>query len=270
LALNIDDDFLFLIKKASRSSGTDLTGYRNNYLRRRIDLRMRAVGIDNYATYTRLLDKNKNEITEFMNAITINVTEFMRDKTPFIFFRNEILPDLIERKKKSYSNTVRFWSAACSNGEEPYSIGICSKEVLPADWGISIYATDIDEDSLNRASKGIYREDQLKNLDPILIQKYFEPSGKDFKVRNINKLLIRFIKHDLTSEPPVSKHFDVVFCRNVMIYFNEDQKVKMLNDFYNSISEEGYLIIGKSENLPGEIREMFTPVSVRDKIFKKV
>jgi chemotaxis protein methyltransferase CheR len=90
---------------------------------------MRAVGIDNYATYTRLFDKNENEITEFMNAITINVTEFMRDKTPFIFFRNEILPDLIERKKKSYSNTVRIWSAACSNGEEPYSIGICSKEV---------------------------------------------------------------------------------------------------------------------------------------------
>jgi chemotaxis protein methyltransferase CheR len=269
VALNIEDDFSFLLRKASKSSGVSLTSYRDNYLRRRIDLRMKAVGIDNYAMYTRLLDKNKNEITEFMNAITINVTEFMRDKTPFAFFRNVILPGLMERKQKSQSNTVRFWSAACSNGEEPYSIGICSKEVLPADWSISIYATDIDEDSLNRASKGIYSKEQLKNLDPALIQKYFEPSGKDFKAKNINKLSIRFMKHDLTSEPPVSKHFDAVFCRNVMIYFNEDQKVKMLIDFYNSLSENGYLIIGKSETLPNEIREMFTPVNVKDKVYKK-
>jgi chemotaxis protein methyltransferase CheR len=269
LALKIDDEFHFLVQKASRSSGVALTSYRDNYLRRRIDLRMKAVGIDNYATYTRLLDKNKNEITEFLNAITINVTEFMRDKTPFTFFRSEILPDLMKRKRKSQSNSVRFWSAACSNGEEPYSIGICSKEVLPADWSISVYATDIDEDSLNRASKGVYSKEQLKNLDPTLIQKYFEPAGKDFKVRNIHKLLIRFMKHDLTSESPVSKHFDAVFCRNVMIYFNEKQKVKMLTDFYNSLSDGGYLIIGKSETLPDEIRELFTAVSIRDKIFKK-
>ena len=260
---------VFFYEKLLNHRVVALTSYRDNYLRRRIDLRMKAVGIDNYAMYTRLLDKNKNEITEFINAITINVTEFMRDKTPFAFFRNEILPDLMERKKKSQSNTVRFWSAACSNGEEPYSIGICSKEVLPADWSVSIYATDIDEDSLNRASKGIYSKEQLKNLDPALIQKYFEPSGKDFKVKNIHKLSIRFMKHDLTSEPPVSKHFDAVFCRNVMIYFNEKQKVKMLTDFYNALSDDGYLIIGKSETLPDEIRELFTAVSIRDKIFKK-
>jgi len=269
VALKLDDDFNFLIRKASKSSGVALTSYRDNYLKRRIDLRMKAVGIDNYATYTRLLDKNKTEVTEFLNSITINVTEFMRDKTPFLFFQKELLPDLIKRKKKSQSSFVRFWSAACSNGEEPYSIGICSKEILPADWSISIYATDIDEDSLDRASKGIYSKEQLKNLDSALAQKYFEPSGKDFKIKNIPKLLIRFMKHDLTSEPPISKHFDAVFCRNVMIYFNEGQKVKMLTDFYNSLSDDGYLIIGKSETLPDEVRELFTSVSVRDKIFKK-
>jgi chemotaxis protein methyltransferase CheR len=269
LALKVDEEFHFLVQKASKSSGVALTGYRDNYLRRRIDLRMKAVGIDNYATYTRLLDKNKNEITEFLNAITINVTEFMRDKTPFLVFQKDILPDLIEKKKKSHNNLVRFWSAACSNGEEPYSIGICSREVLPADWSISIYATDIDEDSLHRASKGIYNKEELKNVDSTLIQKYFEPSGKDFKIRNINKLSIRFMKHDLTSEPPVSKHFDAVFCRNVMIYFNEEQKIKMLTDFYNALSDDGYLIIGKSETLPDEIRELFSVVTIREKIFRK-
>jgi chemotaxis protein methyltransferase CheR len=270
LALKVDDEFHYLVQKASKSSGIALTGYRDIYLKRRIDLRMKAVGIDSYATYAKLLDKNKNEMTEFLNTITINVTEFMRDKTPFMFFRNEILPNLVERKKRSQNNLVRFWSAACSNGEEPYSVGICSREVLPSDWSISIYATDIDEDSLSRASKGIYSTEQLKNLDSSLIHKYFEPSGKDFKVKNIPKLSIRFVRHDLTNGLPISKHFDAVFCRNVMIYFNEEQKVKMLTDFYDSLSEGGYLIIGKSETLPEDIRALFAAVSVKEKIFKKI
>jgi chemotaxis protein methyltransferase CheR len=269
LTLKVDEEFQFLVQKASKSSGVALASYRDNYLRRRIDLRMKAVGIDNYTAYSRLLDKNKSEVTEFMNAITINVTEFMRDKTPFLLFQNEILPSLVERKKKSHNNLLRFWSAACSNGEEPYSMGICSKEVLPADWSISIYATDIDEDSLNRASKGIYTKDQLKNLDQGLIQKYFEPSEKDFKVRNIHNLSIRFMKHDLTRGLPVSRHFDAVFCRNVMIYFNDAQKVKMLTSFYDSLSDGGYLIIGKSETLPDEVRELFPVVSIKEKVFRK-
>ena len=111
MAVNIDDDFSFLLKKASQSSGVVLTGYRDSYLRRRIDLRMKAVGIDNYASYMRLLDKNKDEMSQFINAITVNVTEFMRDKPPFMFFRNEILPGIMAKKKGSHSNLVRFWSA---------------------------------------------------------------------------------------------------------------------------------------------------------------
>lgn len=270
MVVTIDDDFNFLVRKISKSSGIILAGYRDSYLRRRIDLRMKAVGADNYTTYTGLLDENQNEMKEVLNALTVNVTEFMRDKTPFMFFREEILPDIMERKKTSKSNLVRFWSAACSNGEEPYSIGICSKDVLPEDWSVSIYATDIDEKCLKYASQGIYSKEQIKNLDPSLIRKYFEPAGEGFKVRSIPKLLIRFQKHDLTSEPPISKHFDAVFCRNVMIYFNENQKIKMLTDFYNSLSDDGYLIIGKSETLPVEIRGLFTPVSVKEKVFKKV
>ncbi len=270
MVVNLDEDFNFLVRKISKSSGIVLTGYRDSYLRRRIDLRMKAVGADNYATYKGLLERNQNEIKEVINALTVNVTEFMRDKTPFLFFRKEILPEIMERKNKSRSNIVRFWSAACSYGEEPYSIGICSREVLPEDWSVSIYATDINEKCLKDASQGIYRKEQLKNLEPSIVRKYFEPFGEDFKVRNIPKLSIRFQKHDLTSEAPISKHFDTVFCRNVMIYFNENQKVKMLTDFYNSLSEGGYLVVGKSETLPAEIRELFTPVSVKEKIFKKV
>ena len=269
MVVTFDDNFNFLALKISKLSGITLAGYRDTYLRRRIDLRMKTLGINNYASYMGLLEKSPDELKEVINALTINVTEFMRDKTPFMYFREEILPDIMERKNKTKSNLVRFWSAACSNGEEPYSIGICSKEVLPKDWSISIYATDIDERCLKRASQGIYSKEQLKSLDPSIIQKYFELSGADFKIRNINKLSVRFMRHDLTSEPPISKHFDAVFCRNVMIYFNDKQKVKMLTDFYNSLSDGGYLIIGKSETLPVEVRELFTSIDVRDKVFMK-
>lgn len=270
MVINVDDDFNFLVRKISKSSGIVLTGYRDSYLKRRIDLRMKAAGVDNYAKYLGLLERDQSEMKEVINTLTVNVTEFMRDKTPFMFFREEILPDIMERKKQCKSNIVRFWSAACSYGEEPYSIAICSKEVLPDDWTVSIYATDIEEKCLKGASQGIYSREQLKNLDPSLVMKYFEPSGEDFKVKNIRKLSIRFQKHDLTSEAPISKHFDAVFCRNVMIYFNEGQKIKMLKDFYEALSDDGYLIIGKSETLPIEIRELFAPVSVKEKIFKKV
>jgi len=269
VAINVDDSFPFLVRKISKASGIVLNGYRDSYLRRRIDLRIKTLGLENYTMYLRFLENNPEEVEEAINAITVNVTEFMRDKTPFLFFREQILPEIMDKKKKAQSNMVRFWSAACSNGEEPYSIGICSKEVLPEDWSISIYATDIDINCLNKASKGVYSQEQLNNLDLAHIQKYFEPAGEAFKIKNIPKLLLRFKRHDLTSEPPISKFFDTVFCRNVMIYFNEKQKVKMLKDFYNSLSEGGYLIIGKSETLPPEIRELFIPVSIKEKVFKK-
>jgi len=263
-----EDEFQLLVRKISNSSGIILTGYRDSYLRRRIDLRMSALEIGSYYTYLRLLENKPEELKEAINAITVNVTEFMRDKTPFQFFQTEILPDIMERKKKVKSSLIRFWSAACSNGEEPYSIGICSRETLPENWSVSIYATDIDENCLMRASEGVYSKDQLKNLDPYMVQKYFVPCDQNFKIKYKN-VSVRFKKHDLTSEPPISKHFDAVFCRNVMIYFNEKQKVKMLTDFYEALSDGGYLIIGKSETLPPEIRKLFLPINVKEKIFQK-
>ena len=251
MVVSLDNDFNFLVRKISKSSGIVLTGYRDSYLKRRIDLRMKSVGVDNYASYLGLLERDQREMKEVINTLTVNVTEFMRDKTPFMFFREEILPDIMERKKQCKSNMVRFWSAACSYGEEPYSIGICSKEVLPDDWSISIYATDIEEKCLKGASEGIYSKEQLKNLDPSLVTKYFEPSGEDFKIKNIRKLSIRFQKHDLTSEPPISKHFDAVFCRNVMIYFDKPTQEKLVSKYHESLRPGGHLFIGHSESLMG-------------------
>lgn len=263
-------DFKLLMRTISKLSGITLSGYRESYLQRRIDLRMKIVRMDDYTEYKKLIEKDPEEFKMILNHLTVNVTEFMRDKTPFMYFQDKLLSDVMERKKNANSKLVRFWSAGCSNGEEPHSISICAREFFPADWNVSIYATDIDDNCLKHASEGLYCEKQLQNVDRKLISKYFDPLEGNFKKKKLQNLTIRFKKHDLTGDSPVSKHFDVVFCRNVMIYFNEEQKIKMFNNFYESLSHGGYLIIGKSETMPPEVRDLFKPVSLRNKIYAKV
>ncbi|MEM2727085.1 MAG: CheR family methyltransferase, partial [Archaeoglobaceae archaeon] len=143
--------------------------YRESYLKRRIDLRLRLLGFKDFLEYYKYLRSNESEIDEIINAIAINVTEFMRDRTPFDFFMKKILPEL-ERKK-----IIRFWSAGCAFGEEPYSIAICTLETTKSNF--SVYATDIDEDCIQKAIVGEYNEAQLRNLDEELIKKYFEKVG---------------------------------------------------------------------------------------------
>ena len=267
----MDLAFKSLVDHVSKESGIDLHKYRESYLRRRIDLRLKVLGLKDYGEYLRFLKKNGNEeIQKLVSTITINVTEFMRDKTPFQFLMNNILPEIASRKRRVKSNTIRFWSAGCSCGEEPYSIAICILEALGEGWLISIYATDIDDACLEMAKEGFYRPSQLKNLDKRLISKYFEKEDEGYRVKSFLKRYIRFKKHDLTTENPVSRYLDVIFCRNVMIYFSEQQKIKVVNDFYNALVGGGYLVIGKSETLPTGFKDKFESVNLREKIYRKI
>lgn len=267
----MDLAFKSLINYISKESGIDFKQYRENYLRRRIELRMKILGVKSLEEYMRILRNNgKKEIDKLVNTITINVTEFMRDRTPFEFFMQKVLPEIASRKRKVRSNIVRFWSAGCSCGEEPYSIAICALETLGKGWIISIYATDIDDACLEMAKEGFYKESQLKNLSRYLLNKYFEKEDDGYRIKSFLKRIVRFKKHDLTTEEPVSKYLDAVFCRNVMIYFSENQKNKVVSDFYDSLVDGGYLIIGKSETLPSEFKEKFECVNLREKVYKKV
>ncbi len=267
----MDLAFKTLINYVSREAKVDLSMYRESYLRRRVELRMKILGFQTFEQYLRYLRANgSEEIKKLLNTITINVTEFMRDKTPFEFFMKVILPEIAEKKKRVGSNILRFWSAGCSCGEEPYSIAICVLEALGKGWNISIYATDIDENCLQMAKEGFYRINQLKNLSKELINKYFEKEEDGYRIKGFIKRYVRFRKHDLTTEGPISKYFDTIFCRNVMIYFSERQKVKVVNDFYNALVDGGYLIIGKSETLPSGFKDKFQCVSLKEKVYRKV
>jgi chemotaxis protein methyltransferase CheR len=266
----IGDDFGFLVSKVSKLSGIDLSKYRESYIKRRIDFRMKIIGVESYSKYCKMLSTNQKELDSLINTITINVTEFMRDKTPFEFFLNKILPQIRDRKIRSNSRLLRVWSAGCSYGEEPYSIAICLSEFFDREWITSIYATDIDDQCLDTAKSGLYKPEQLRNLNEEIKLKYFEKVNGHYRIKDFIKKKVKFKKHDLTTQPPISSFFDAIFCRNVMIYFNEEQKRKVLNDFYRSLSSGGYLIIGKSESLPVEFKNKFKPVDLREKIYLKV
>jgi len=265
----MDLAFKSLVNYASRKSGVNLTQYRENYLRRRIEFRMKILGVTSFDAYLKMLQNDGKEIDKLLNTITINVTEFMRDKTPFEFFMNHVLPDIARRKEKVKGNLLRFWSAACSCGEEPYTIAICVFETLGSKWSVSIYATDIDDECLRVAKDGFYRPTQLKNLGKDLLEKYFEKEEGGYRVKSFLKKCVKFKKHDLTTQEPVSRYLDAVFCRNVMIYFSEQQKIKVVNDFYEALVDGGYLVIGKSETLPAGFKDKFECINLREKVYRK-
>ncbi|MCD6203385.1 MAG: protein-glutamate O-methyltransferase CheR [Methanophagales archaeon] len=274
MVLNNELAFNILKKKIWDRTGVDCSKYKDDYLKRRIDLRMKAMGIGSYNEYYRFLEKNPEEYRSLLDGITINVTEFFRDMDTFEAFRDEVLPQLLAEKRKRRSKVLRIWSAGCSTGEEPYTIGIILYEKLGAELDnflLSIHATDIDAKALSVARAGVYDAAALKKLKKYIVSKYFEveDGGDRYRVKAKVKHLVRFQQHDLISGKKFS-HFDVIFCRNVMIYFGKELQSRLLLDFYDALHEGGYLIIGRTETMVGEAREKFTCVNTRERIYKKI
>jgi chemotaxis protein methyltransferase CheR len=268
-----DAAFKLLQKKIYEKTGIDCSLYKDNYLKRRIDLRMKVVGVGtSYNEYYRYLGKNPAEYDAILDGITINVTEFFRDITTFDAFKNEVLPQVLADKKKRKSKIIRIWSAACSIGEEPYTIGIILHEKLGPEINnflISIQATDLDAKALNVAKAGIYDASALKKLKKYMVSKYFDAveDGK-YRIKNNVKHLVRFQQHDLISGRKFS-HFDIIFCRNVLIYFGKELQSQLFLDFYDALSDGGYLIIGRTETLTGEAREKLLCVNTRERVYRK-
>ncbi|MBN1762562.1 MAG: protein-glutamate O-methyltransferase CheR [Methanomicrobia archaeon] len=273
MVVNNELAFNTLKKKIWDRTGVDCSSYKDNYLKRRIDVRMKSKGFGtSYDDYTKFLEKNPDEYKALLNDITINVTEFFRDSETFNAFRNEVLPQVLSDKRNRKSKILRIWSAGCSIGEEPYTIGIILHEKLGLelnDYLVSIHATDIDENALKAARAGVYDAQALKNINKYQIPKYFDSDGNGkYHIKDKVKHLVRFNQHDLISGKKFS-HFDIIFCRNVMIYFEKDFQSRLLLTFYNALNVGGYLILGRTETMPGAVRDQFLCVNTRERIYKK-
>ena len=268
-----DVNFAALKRLIYSKTNLDCSQYKDKYLMRRLQVRLRANKLNDYADYIRFLSKNPKEYETLMNNITINVTQFFRDPTMYKVLVEEVIPEIIYHKTNSNRRVFRIWSAGSSSGEEAYSIAIMVKELLGEgfdDFLISIHGTDIDDISLAKAKRGAYPIAQLENVNKVILNRYFEYIEDEelYQITDEIKDFVRFKKQNLIIDKK-SINFDIIFNRNVMIYFSREMQEKLLMEFYDSLNNGGYLVIGKTEMLTGEAKDVFTPVNNRERIYKK-
>lgn len=224
-----------------RDFGIDLSAYKSNQLHRRILTLMSRVGAKSVEEYIQMLKTSSEQRQKFLDYITINVTEFYRNPEIFNEFNNFI------KRELDYNKPLKIWSAACSIGAEPYSIAMLLKDLSPT-VKHKIIATDIDNTILRRAREGIYMESEIKNISNQQLSKYFEKRDDRFYIKNEIKEMVTFKKHDLILDS-YENNFDVIVCRNVVIYFNNDIKEKIYEKFSNSLNKGGLFFIGATESI---------------------
>ena len=233
-------DFAEFKLLASELSGIDLANYKSQQMDRRINSLMQYWGIDTYDAFVDLLKTNPQKFKDFVNRLTINVSEFFRNFDRFEVCRQQIIPELL--KKKPF---LRIWSAGCSNGSEPYSIAIIIRE-LGAEQRVRITGSDVDREILNKARLAEYNINELKNLPPEILDKYFELNQEIYRLKETIKEMVSLSHQNLLLDK-FDPDLDLIICRNVVIYFTEDAKNELYRKFYNSLTPGGYLWVGGTE-----------------------
>lgn len=225
-------------------TGVDLSAYKENQMKRRIDAFIKKNNCTNYEEYIQFIRKDKEELENFLSYMTINVSEFFRNPMQWQTLEKEILPLIMNSYK-----TIKIWSAACSTGDEPYSLAMLLSKYIPLNR-VQIIATDIDKEILKKAREGVYVERHLTNVPSEFKSKYFIQEGNTFKITEDIKKCITFKQHNLLKDP-YPKDIDLIVCRNVLIYFTEESKKEIYTKFSQSLSKEGVLFVGSTEQIIG-------------------
>ena len=257
-----------LIQDVQKRLKIQLTNYKQDYIKRRLLSRMNSTRSKDFAEYHQYLRTHPEEEEKLRNALTINVTKFFRDLEVFDLVKKEIFPTILRDKR-----TLKVWSAGCSSGEEPYTYAIILYELGktgPAFNG-AIIASDIDEEVLKKARLGVYEKNALENMTETQIAKHFDKKedGK-YYIKDHIKQIVKFQNHDLMTAPPVSRMMDMVSCRNVTIYFNEQQKKDLVRKVHESLGKDGFYIMGMSEYMAKDVEHLFRPFRPMLKVFQKI
>lgn len=247
-----DTDYENFRKLIYDQSGITFSSTNRSILDGRIKEILRAKNIATPADYFALVTKNTEELKEMLDSVTTNLTRFFRNQPHFDALINYVVPHVIENKKaKSPGNKIiKVWSAGCSTGEEPYTIAMVLKSILPPDFDFQITASDISLKSLMVAQKGFYSDNKIEGIPEDYLKKYFTKVDGGYQIVKGLMDKIRFDYHNLRNDMGV-RHLDIVFCRNVLIYFDEPAQLEVINHFYESMEDNSYLFIGHSESLFG-------------------
>lgn len=235
-------DYIQFISRINRKLGIDLSLYKEAQMKRRITSLRNKRGYTDFVSFYRALEEDETLLEEFTKRLTINVSEFYRNPKRWDVLEKEIIPRLIAKKNK-----LTIWSAACSTGEEPYSISMLLSESFP-DIQATIIATDIDEFVLKQAKQGVYQEQSLKNISPYLKKKYFTHENNLYYINKSVKNTITFKKHNLLADH-YPENIDLLICRNVLIYFTDQAKEIIYQKFSSSLNEQGILFVGSTEQI---------------------
>ncbi len=250
-----DQDFQSVRNKLYEQAGISLNDSKRDLVYGRLSRRLRACRMGDFSSYLKYLEspEGKSELVQFINALTTNLTAFFREPHHFDYMAKTVLPEAMRRHAGDHR--IRFWSAGCSTGEEPYSIAITLLEEMASlkNWDTKILATDLDSNVVETARLGRYNTQRIEGLSRTRASKWFHPvaggSGDQVQVATALQDLITFKQLNLMQEWPMKGKFDLIFCRNVVIYFDKPTQRKLFDRYADALVTGGYLFIGHSENM---------------------
>ena len=249
--------------------GFDFQGYKTPGLMRRIERRMRTVGVEDFGAYQDYLEVHPDEFARLFDTILINVTSFFRDPLAWDGIRDQVVPQLLAARAPD--EAIRVWSAGCATGEEAYTLAIVLAEALGLDAfreRVKIYATDLDEHALAHARQAAYGPRTAEQVPPALLEKYFEATEAGYVFRKDLRRQVIFGRHNLLQDAPIS-HIDLLACRNVLMYFNAEMQAQILPRFHFALNDGGYLFLGRAETLMAH-GQLFAPIDLKRRISMKL
>lgn len=249
------------------ATGIDIPEKRKYLLENRLGRRLEELGIKSFGEYYKVLrfsSEKQRELSYVFEKITTNETSFFRDTRQLDVFRNFVLKDWIDRQTKARDKSLNIWSAGCSSGEEPYTLAMILHEVLRMSvigWKINITANDLSPAMITRAKRGLYNEYSFKTTPKEMIDRYFTKETAGYKIHPKVQQLCRFGLINLNSAVQLKRvpKSQIIFCRNVIIYFDDDMKKRVLNSFYDNLVPGGYLVLGHSESIH-KLTRAFKPI----------
>lgn len=245
-----DADFDLFRKLIYDESGITFSDTNRSILDSRLKERLREKQLTDIREYYRIITSDKEEMKVFLDSVTTNLTRFFRNQPHFDALINYVIPHILETKKEKGDTVVRIWSAGCSTGEEPYTIAMILEDILPKPYTYELVASDISLKSLMVGRQGFYEASRVGGIPEKYLERFFLKTGSGYQVVPDVMKKIRFDYHNLKNDSGL-RNLDIIFCRNVLIYFDEAAQLAAVNRFYDNLGPHSYLFIGHSESLFG-------------------
>ena len=272
--LSLNEDLLRVFSSVFETYGLDIKRYKIAFMKRRLDRRMRILEIEDYLEYAMVLKKERPEFEELFTSLSINVTNFFRDPAVYDKFKLSVMPKILSALGQR--DKIKVWSAGCASGEEAYSLAIMFIHAIGRtnNFDLEIIANDINKKAIEYAQIGRYSEKSIDTLPLDIIANHFQKivdseNNVLYEVVPSTKNLVTFKVGDILSND--SKNVDVIFCRNVLIYYEKEAQELIVTKFYHCLKESSYLVLGMDETMLGRrCEKLFNPIMARERIYQKI